>query len=53
MFPGDSTIGASLQGIAALRKGDARGAISAALSFVPVPGLKDAFGFASKLLFKG
>jgi hypothetical protein len=53
MFPGDSTIGASLQGIAALKKGDAKGAISAALSFVPVPGLKDAFGLASKLLFKG
>lgn len=52
LFPGDSTIGASLQGIAALKKGDARGAISAALSFVPVPGLKDAFGLASKLLFK-
>ena len=52
MFPGDSTIGASLQGIQALRKGDARGAISAALSFVPIPGLKDAFGLASKLLFK-
>ena len=52
MFPGDSTIGASLQGIAALKNGDPRGAISAALSFVPVPGLKDAFGFASKLLFK-
>ncbi len=53
MFPGDSTIGASLQGIAALKKGDPRGAISAALTFVPVPGLKDAFGVASKLLFKG
>jgi hypothetical protein len=52
LFPGDSTIGASLQGIAALKKGDARGAINAALSFVPVPGLKDAFGLASKLLFK-
>jgi hypothetical protein len=52
MFPGDSTIGASLQGIAALKRGDARGAISAALTFVPVPGLKDAFGLASKLLFK-
>lgn len=51
MFPGDSTIGASLQGISALRKGDAKGAINAALSFVPVPGLKDAFGLASKLLF--
>lgn len=53
MFPADSTIGASLQGIAALKKGDPRGAINAALGFVPVPGLKDAFGFASKLLFKG
>ena len=52
MFPGDSTIGASLQGIAALKKGDSKGAISAALTFVPVPGLKDAFGIASKLLFK-
>ena len=52
MFPGDSTIGASLQGLAALKNGDPRGAINAALSFVPVPGLKDAFGFASKLLFK-
>lgn len=52
LFPGDSTIGASLQGIAALKKGDAKGAINAALSFVPVPGLKDAFGIASKLLFK-
>ena len=52
LFPGDSTIGASLQGIAALKKGDAKGAINAALSFVPIPGLKDAFGLASKLLFK-
>ena len=52
LFPGDTTIGASLQGIAALKKGDAKGAINAALSFVPVPGLKDAFGLASKLLFK-
>jgi hypothetical protein len=49
MFPGDSQIGASLQGIAALKKGDAKGAIKAALTFVPVPGLKDAFGLASKL----
>jgi hypothetical protein len=30
-----------------------KGAISAALGFVPVPGLEDAFGFASKMLFKG
>jgi hypothetical protein len=52
MFPADGTIGASLKGINALRKGDAKGAIEAALSFVPVPGLKDAFGLASKLLFK-
>lgn len=52
MFPGDTTIGASLQGIAALKNGDPRGAINAALSFVPVPGLKDVFGFASKMLFK-
>ena len=52
MFPGDSTIGASLQGLAALKNGDPRGAINAALSFVPVPGLKDVFGLASKLLFK-
>ncbi len=52
MFPGDTTIGASLQGLAALKKGDAKGAINAALTFVPVPGLKDAFGIASKLLFK-
>lgn len=53
LFPGDGTIGASLRGIAALKKGDAKGAISAALTFVPVPGLKDAFGLASKLLFRG
>lgn len=52
MLPADGAIGNSLQGIAALRKGDAKGAINAALGFVPVPGLKDAFGFASKLLFK-
>jgi hypothetical protein len=52
MFPGDTTIGASLQGIAALKNGDPRGAINAALTFVPVPGLKDAFGLASKILFK-
>ncbi len=51
MFPGDGTVGAALQGISALRKGDAKGAINAALTFVPVPGLKDAFGVASKLLF--
>lgn len=49
MFPADSTIGASLQGIAALKKGDAKGAIKAAISLIPVPGLKEAFGFASKL----
>lgn len=53
MFPGDSTIGASLKGISALKNGDPRGAISAALAFVPIPGLKDVFGIASKLLFKG
>jgi hypothetical protein len=53
MFPADGTIGASLKGISALSKGDPKGAINAALSFVPVPGLKDAFGFASKMLFKG
>ncbi len=53
MFPADSTIGASLQGISALRKGDAKGAIAAAVNLVPVPGLKEAFGLASKLLFKG
>ena len=52
-FPGDTTIGASLQGISALKNGDPRGAINAALTFVPVPGLKDVFGIASKLLFKG
>ena len=52
MFPGDTVIGASLQGISALKNGDARGAINAALTFVPVPGLKDVFGIASKLLFK-
>ncbi len=52
MFPGDTTIGASLRGISALKNGDPRGAISAALTFVPVPGLKDIFGLASKLLFK-
>jgi hypothetical protein len=50
-FPSDGTIGASIQGISALRKGDAKGAIGAALSFVPVPGLKKAFGVASALLF--
>lgn len=48
----NSTVGASLQGISALKKGDAKGAINAALSFAP-PGVKDAFGIASKLLFKG
>lgn len=53
MFPGDTAIGASLQGISALKNGDPRGAINAALTFVPVPGLKDVFGFASKMLFKG
>ena len=52
MFPGDTTIGASLQGLSALKNGDPRGAINAALTFVPVPGLKDAFSLASKLLFK-
>ena len=52
MFPGDTTIGASLQGIAALKNGDPRGAINAALTLVPIPGLKDIFGIASKLLFK-
>ncbi len=49
MFPADSTIGASLQGIAALKKGDAKGAIKAAISLIPIPGLKEAFGFAAKL----
>lgn len=48
----NSTVGASLQGISALKKGDAKGAINAALSFAP-PGVKDAFSLASKLLFKG
>ena len=52
LFPGDTTIGASLQGIAALKNGDPRGAIRAALTFVPVPGLKDAFSLASSLLWK-
>jgi hypothetical protein len=49
----DSTVGASLKGIAALKKGDAKGALSAAVALVPVPGVKEAFGLASKLLFKG
>lgn len=49
----DSTVGASLKGIAALKRGDAKGALSAAVSLVPVPGVKEAFGLASKLLFKG
>lgn len=52
VFPADSTIGASLQGISALKKGDAKGAIAAAVNLVPVPGIKEAFGLASKLLFK-
>ena len=52
LFPGDTTIGASLQGISALKNGDPKGAINAALTFVPVPGLKDVFGVASKVLFK-
>lgn len=47
----DSTIGASLKGIAALKKGDAKGALTAAVSLVPIPGVKEAFGLASKLLF--
>jgi hypothetical protein len=45
----DSTIGASLQGISALKKGDAKGAIAAAVKLIPVPGLKEVFGIASKL----
>jgi hypothetical protein len=49
----DSTVGASLRGIAALKKGDAKGALSAAVALVPIPGVKEAFGIASKLLFKG
>jgi hypothetical protein len=48
LFPGDSSVGASLQGIAALRRGDPKGAIAAAINIVPVPGLKNAFGIASK-----
>ena len=45
----DSTVGASLAGIAALKKGDAKGAIAAAVKLIPVPGLKEVFGLASKL----
>ncbi|MBS2017538.1 MAG: hypothetical protein JST00_31945 [Deltaproteobacteria bacterium] len=52
MFGENTTVGASLQGISALKRGDAKGAINAALAFAP-PGVKDVFGFASKLLFKG
>ena len=48
----DSMLGASLKGVAALRKGDAKGALAAAVSLVPVPGVKEAFSIASKLLFK-
>lgn len=48
----NSTVGASLQGISALKKGDAKGAINAAIQFAP-PGVKDALGLASKLLFRG
>jgi hypothetical protein len=49
LFPGDTAVGGSLRGLDALRKGDAVGAINAALSFVPIPGLKDAFRAASNV----
>lgn len=49
LFGEDSHVGASLKGVAALKRGDAKGAIAAALTFVPVPGLKDVFSLASKL----
>jgi hypothetical protein len=51
-FPADGTIGAALRGVNALRKGDARSALAAAVSLIPVPGLKDAFAIASKTLFR-
>ena len=52
MFPADGTVRSSLEGISALSKGDAKGALKAAIGFVPVPGLKDGLALASKLLFK-
>ena len=42
--------GKSLEGIQALGKGDAKGALSAAMDFVPVPGLKQGFNLVMSLL---
>jgi hypothetical protein len=42
--------GKSLEGIRALGKGDAKGALNAALDFLPVPGLKQGLSLAVSLL---
>lgn len=54
MFPGDGPIQSSLQGIAALTKGDVKGALKSALGLASlIPGgslIKEGLGLAGKLL---
>ena len=54
MFPGDGPIQASLQGVAALTKGDFKGALKSALGLASlIPGgslIKEGLGLAGKLL---
>ncbi len=50
VLSGDTTL--SLQGVAALKRGDARGALNAASTFAPVTTLKDTFAAASRVLFR-
>ena len=42
--------GKSLQGIQALANGDPKGALTAAMDFVPIPGLKQGLGLVLSLL---
>ena len=54
MFPGDGPIQSSLQGMAALSKGDVKGALKSALGLASlIPGgslIKEGLGVAGKLL---
>lgn len=42
-LPGGNAITASIEGIRASKRGDARGALTAAIALEPVPGLKRVF----------
>jgi hypothetical protein len=51
MLPGFNIIKASVEGIQALAKGDAKGALNAAVGLVPGGGpLRDTFNQVSKML---